>query len=163
MSSPWEAAINHVLWYETGGDLVNGALHLDPDDPGGLTKWGISQRAFPHLVIKDLNKKDAEDIYYEKYWTGPKIDQLPPRIAIQVFDHGVTAGPTRAIKILQSSVGLKADGIIGLKTKEACEWVDAARVFVIDRLDFYRRLNKPKYIDGWINRAAACALVAGKF
>jgi lysozyme family protein len=40
MSDPFEKALDFVLTAE--GDLVD-----DPPDPGGLTKFGISQRAYP--------------------------------------------------------------------------------------------------------------------
>jgi len=158
-----EAAINHVLWWETGGDLVNGAPHDDPDDPGGFTKWGISQRAWPNLSIKDLTKTQAETIYLNNYWFLFNINLLPPIIGIQVFDFGVTSGPSRAIRILQRTLNLKVDGNIGQKTIAACADPEAARKYLITRLNFYRKLKKSKYESGWENRAAACALVAGRF
>lgn len=159
----WEAAIEHVLWHETGGDLINGAPHLDPDDPGGFTKWGIAQKSWPELDVRNLTRAKAEQIYFDHYWLSEKINTLPSIVGIQVFDFGVTAGPDRAVRILQRALGLKVDGSVGLKTIEACKNIEAAKKFLIARLYFYRRLNKSKYEDGWENRTAICALVAGKF
>ena len=159
----WESAIEHILWWETGGDIVNGAPHDDPDDPGGLTKWGISQKAGPKINIANLTKDQASKIYFNHYWLSPKISLLPPIVGIQVFDFGVTSGPYRAIRILQRTLKLEADGNTGTKTITACADPEAARKYLIARLNFYRKLKKSKYESGWENRAAACALVAGKF
>lgn len=159
----WDAAIAHILWWETGGDLINGAPHNDPEDPGGFTKWGVSQRAWPNISVKDLTRPQAEALYYERYWLDPKINLLPPVVGIQVIDFGVTSGPDRAIRILQRTLKLKADGKIGNQTITACSDSEAARKLLIARLYFYRRLNKSKYEDGWENRTASCALVAGRF
>ncbi|MBK8639281.1 MAG: hypothetical protein IPN92_13770 [Chromatiaceae bacterium] len=49
--------IAHVLAAE--GGLVN-----DPRDPGGVTKFGISQRAYPALNIRGLTPDDAKANFY---------------------------------------------------------------------------------------------------
>ena len=53
--------IAHVLAAE--GGLVN-----DPKDPGGVTKFGISQRSYPALDIRALTLDDAKTIYQRDYW-----------------------------------------------------------------------------------------------
>ena len=45
------------------GGLVN-----DADDKGGLTKFGISQRAFPDEDIAKLTEVKAKQIYLEHYY-----------------------------------------------------------------------------------------------
>ena len=49
--------ISHVLAAE--GGLVN-----DPKDPGGVTKFGISQRSYPALNIRELTPDDAKANFY---------------------------------------------------------------------------------------------------
>ena len=69
----FEEIIDRVI--ESEGGYVN-----DPDDPGGETKYGISKRAYPEIVIKDLTIKQAKQIYYEDYWTPSKADQLSDQL-----------------------------------------------------------------------------------
>ena len=59
-------AVKIILKHE--GGYVN-----DPVDPGGETNMGISKRAYPYLNIKELTKKDAEDIYFKDYWLKAKV------------------------------------------------------------------------------------------
>lgn len=40
-----------------------GGLSEDPNDKGGTTKFGISQRAYPNVDIKNLTRQQAELIY----------------------------------------------------------------------------------------------------
>ena len=49
--------IAHVLAAE--GGLVN-----DPKDPGGVTKFGISQRSYSVLNIRELTPDDAKANFY---------------------------------------------------------------------------------------------------
>lgn len=49
--------IAHVLAAE--GGLVN-----HPKDPGGVTKFGISQRAYPALNIRELTPEAAKANFY---------------------------------------------------------------------------------------------------
>ena len=37
----------------------------DPDDKGGMTKYGISKRSYPDVDIENLTKAEAVQIYYE--------------------------------------------------------------------------------------------------
>ena len=53
----FEACVRHIL-------AAEGGLVHDPHDPGGLTHFGISQRAYPSLDIKALCVADATRIYH---------------------------------------------------------------------------------------------------
>lgn len=96
-----------------------GGLVDHPSDPGGLTNFGISQRAYPDLNIRGLSKPGAAAIYHRDYWLKIKGDDLPGAVALSVFDMAVNSGVIRSIKIMQRCLGLKEDGIIGPKTMEA--------------------------------------------
>jgi lysozyme family protein len=54
----WETAIAFVLRMEGGTTVEN-----DPHDPGGMTKFGISHKAFPDLDIANLTLEQAKEIY----------------------------------------------------------------------------------------------------
>ena len=55
-------AIERVLEHE-GGDAD------DPRDPGGKTRWGISQRAYPFLDLSTLTREAAIALYRRDAWT----------------------------------------------------------------------------------------------
>lgn len=104
-------AVAWVLHMEGGSKVTE-----DPDDPGGLTKWGIAQRSYPHLDIRNLTRQQAEDIYLRDYWLPCKCDALPAPIAVALFDSAVNQGPGRAVRLLQRALRVDEDGLIGDET-----------------------------------------------
>jgi lysozyme family protein len=70
----------------------------------------------------------------------------------------INAGPSRAIKLLQKSAGVTADGKLGPKTLEAVKTVDN-NSYVDARNNFYTGLVKQnpekysKFEKGWVNRS----------
>lgn len=56
--SDFERALAFCLKWE-GGDKITD----DPRDPGGLTKFGISQRAYPNEDIRKLTRGRAAFLY----------------------------------------------------------------------------------------------------
>ena len=98
--------------------LHEGELSRNPDDLGGVTKWGISSKQYPKLNIEQLTKEEAKEIYYKDYWEQKNYKNLPEEIAIKVFDLAVLMGEKPAVKILQRALratGHKVteDGILG--------------------------------------------------
>ena len=112
-SSAFEIALSFVLAME--GGFVD-----DPDDPGGMTRYGISQRAYPDLDIRHLTQAQASAIYYQDYWQPCQCDHLPVATACVLFDTAVNMGQGTAIKLLQQSVNTQVDGVIGQQTIAAC-------------------------------------------
>ena len=58
-----------------------GGLSDNPKDPGGLTKWGISQRSYPHLDIRNLKVEEAVEIYKRDFLRPLKADQYSGGVA----------------------------------------------------------------------------------
>jgi lysozyme family protein len=112
MLDPFDAAVAFVLSAE--GGLVD-----DASDPGGLTKFGISQRAYPNLNIRELTLDDAKALYRKDYWYPCSCDQLPGGVALIVFDAAVNQGVGRSIRMLQRSLNVPEDGVIGPVTLSA--------------------------------------------
>ncbi len=96
-----------------------GGLSVDARDPGGLTKYGISQRAYPHLDIRALTLEDAEAIYRRDYWAPIQGDEFPAGLALLLLDTAVNMGPATAVKLLQTTLQVTADGIPGSNTHTA--------------------------------------------
>ena len=157
MSDHYKEIIANVIEREGGATITN-----DPDDPGGLTKYGISKRSNPDLDIENLTLDDAIAIYKERYWDSSKADQLPKKLAESYFDMVVNAGKRRAVKILQQACNHKGhdlvvDGLIGKATIGACKSLESSR-FKAFRVRYYVDLveRKPKlmkYYYGWFRRA----------
>jgi len=155
----FEAAIKKTLMWE--GGLVD-----DPNDAGGLTNYGISQRAYPQLDIRALTPEKAHDIYRRDYWNQVKGDSfVNQRLANAVFDAGVNLGVHRASKMLQLVVGTEPDGVIGPVTLRALHGLPPETVlshFTLRRIGYYadlarRRANQRRFLGGWLNRTLSFA------
>jgi lysozyme family protein len=150
----FDRALQLVLRHE--GGLVD-----NPKDPGGLTKFGISQRAYPQLDIRGLTVADAADIYRKDYWDKIHGDDLPEPLAIVLFDTAVNVGWPRAILMLQESLGVTVDGNIGPQTLAACAKPEALVWFSAARVRFYvANRNYSVFGLGWIRRTISTALEA---
>lgn len=135
-----------------------GGLVDDPDDPGGLTNWGISQRSYPNLDIRNLTRDQAKAIYLRDFWQRAQMDQIDPAIAFQAFDFAVNSGIETAIRKLQAAVGVADDGHLGpvsLAAIKALSVSDVIMRYVAQRLRFWTKLKGwPHDGAGWANRAA---------
>ena len=145
-------AIGFVLSME--GGFVN-----DPNDKGGATKYGISQRAYPDLDIQHLTEEQAVAIYYQDYWRACRCDELPAAAACLVFDTAVNMGTRTAIRFLQQSLKVVDDGIIGPKTL-AASFINPPAAYLNDYLShranryFAIALNESqrRFYRGWLKR-----------
>ena len=155
----FEAAFAKTLKFE-------GCYVDDPADPGGETKFGISKRAYPDLDIEALSEGDAGEIYRRDYWTRCRYGEIQnAAIAIEIFDVAVVCGPRRANMMLQEAARranghhLEVDGILGDRTLgeiNKCE--SPAHLLAelrLQEVEYFLRLNRPKYLAGWIRRALA--------
>lgn len=97
-------------------------------DAGGPTKYGITHKTLAahrgvNFVtaeqVKNMTKKEAEDIYRASYWRQSGGDLLPVGLDYAAFDFGVNSGPATAVKSLQRVVGVTPDGIVGAMTIDA--------------------------------------------
>lgn len=155
MSTPFDQAFS-ILIGEEGGYCNNS------QGPGGATKYGICQRSYPTVDVKDLTVDTAKAIYKHDYWDKIVGDQLPPALALLVFDAAVNNGVSRSIQWLQSAVGAHPDGQIGPGTlalvrqhagPDAVNELCAA--FLAERMCFIAALNTwPTFGLGWSPRLA---------
>lgn len=161
----FDEAFNYTMPFEGWSACTN-----DPDDPGGLTKYGISKVNHPEVDVANLTLEGAKAIYKKMYWNAIKGDQIASgRVAIKFFDMAVNMGVKQATKLVQEALGdmgcsVAVDGMMGPKTLEALNGVDddVLFVFLVPLLEaFYRGLGKPKYIKGWLRRARTLPHVEG--
>jgi lysozyme family protein len=146
-------AFEKVLKFE--GGYVN-----DKSDSGGETKYGISKKAYPGIDIKSLTLEDVKAIYKKFYWNKIKGNEINnQKIAELIFDTAVNMGVRRAVKIAQTCLGVKVDGIVGNKTLNAlnnCEEDNFINAYKLQRIKLYveisKRGNNIKFLRGWITR-----------
>jgi len=144
--SSFAPAINNTLEFE--GKLAN-----SPNDPGGITNYGISLRwALSEmrsagdemrdlLDVDDDGDLDADDIrlldedtaraiYRIGFWDRYKYSRiLSQRVADKVFDMTVNMGPKQSHRHLQRALRatgnyVEDDGIAGPKTMQAANTAD---------------------------------------
>src|SRR5690606_19793114 len=110
----------------------------------------------PKSEVKSLKKQEAAAIYKAKYWDAVRGDDLPNGIDCYTMDYGVNSGPGRAIKDLQTVLGVPSDGVIGPLTLEALRKADPSKTITAlheRRMAFLRGLKTwGTFGKGWSRR-----------
>jgi lysozyme family protein len=144
---------------QSEGGFVN-----NPADPGGATNLGITLstltafRGRPQTVddVRALTVADVSPIYQANYWNAARCGDCPAGVDLMVFDAAVNQGVRRAVRALQTVVGVTADGAVGPGTLAAIRAADpTATINAIsaNREAFYRSLSTfPTFGTGWLNR-----------
>lgn len=136
-------------------DIEGGArVSDDPDDRGGLTRWGISQRAYPNEDIRNMTEARAKELFRRDYWEGCQCDRLPDALAIVMADAAFNQGCGTAIRLLQKALNVKVDGVmgpvtIGMAVRNGDP--DHLNEFIAHRLLRYAG-GQPKFRRGWFLR-----------
>jgi lysozyme family protein len=159
MNSNWQKSFELMLKSE--GGFVN-----HPSDPGGMTNLGVTKSTWENWVgresdeaeMRSLTPEKVEPLYKKKYFDAVRGDELPMGLDYLMFDFAVNAGAGRAIKTLQTAVGVTPDGGFGPMTMAAVQAVDPVELierFSQAKEDFYRSLNTfATFGKGWLNRVA---------
>lgn len=156
--SSFEPAINIVLKHE-------GGLADISEDPGGLTKYGISSKNYPDLDVKNLTLAQAKSIYKRDYWDRRKLGSLISQpIANLTLDMTVHHG--QGVRLIQKALrdtgeAVTIDNLMGPQTRSALNKV-APTAFINNavnrRKEYMQSLvdNNPKlgkFLAGWLTRA----------
>jgi lysozyme family protein len=177
MSLSFHHALGLVLAFE-------GAFTSDPDDPGGPTKWGVTQETYNgyrlekrrvEQSVQAMTRDECTEIYETQYWYPCHGDELTMNLAAVHFDTFVNLPPGAAFRCLQLAAngGCRVDGKWGPQTKAAVTRAihDRGEKNVIEnylraRAAYYAaRVQKDpvltKYIHGWMNRVNRLAAMYG--
>lgn len=148
--------------------LIEGGWSDHPNDPGGATMKGVTLAVYREYLGRDVSKEELrnipdahlDEIYRARYWNKTRCDDLPFGVDLSVFDFAVNSGASRAARLLQRSVGVVDDGIIGPKTIAAIKVVSAKHLiirFAEDRRNFYKSLKTfDTFGRGWLRRTDEC-------
>lgn len=151
----FDQAFQKVLGFE-------GGYGEHPDDPGGKTRYGITEAvartAGYRGDMKELPLDLAKRIYKHDFWDAVRAEELPIGIRYIVFDAAVNSGVGQSIKWLQRASGVNPDGIFGPITMKAVSEMgaDTLRMRLLgQRLRFMAGLsNWPAFSRGWARRIA---------
>lgn len=135
----------------------------NPNDSGGRTKYGISERSHPGAWANGPpTLEEAKRIYFQEYIVNQGFHKIKPEwLMEQVVDFGVHSGPHTSIVNLQRVLGVQADGKLGPITLGVLEKRDPEAVntlLVKERVKVLARIvqKRPKDLEflwGWLNRA----------
>lgn len=150
---------------------IEGALSLDPDDPGNWTggkvgagalkgtKFGIAAATHPDLDIANLSLDQAKALYRAEHWDKGNCDSLPWPVNLLLFEAGVNVGAGTAAKLLQQALRLppeQVDGIVGPGTARAIGLADRAELVARFQAKLGVRYAKlpgaPDNLEGWLYR-----------
>jgi len=167
MQSNWKQSFELMLKSEGGY-----ANH--PSDPGGRTNLGVTQATWENWIgrqsdeseMRSLTAEKVEPMYRKKFWDAVRGDELKIGIDYLMFDFAVNAGAGRAIKTLQTAVGVPVDGGFGPVTMNAVKSFESVKLierFSQAKEDFYRSLNTfDIFGKGWLNRVETVKAAALK-
>jgi lysozyme family protein len=144
--------------YNSRGDLVG-------------TNWGIAAPVAEEYFKRVVTRKDMEtlaesvamDIFKIKFWDEIHASEYPDQqLANLVYDGAVNHGVRWGVKLLQRSMGLKEDGVVGPVTLAALQAKDPEQVYYAyytARKNFYHAIvaNRPTqqvFLNGWMRRLA---------
>lgn len=156
----FEKALKKVLLWE-GGKVD------DPNDLGGRTAYGITQRTYNQYFkgdVWDITEEQIRYIYRIGYWDKIQGDLIISQsVAELTFDFAVNSGPSMATKKLQMLLNLTPDGRFGPLTLRAVNKKHSGVLFreLYDvRVAYYKLIvkNRPsnsKYLQGWLNRLSS--------
>ncbi|MBB5143939.1 glycosyl hydrolase 108 family protein [Desulfovibrio intestinalis] len=165
-----------------------------PADGGGLTKYGASlaflkgvaaesqsnrdtlermgiRLPITRQVIIDLTETQASSLFRWQFWDRLKLDLIPLRPAVVLYDAAVNSGPAQSIKLAQRGYNrcvtygqpLVVDGIMGPATRAAMKMADtdkALSAMLDEREKFFQTIgdknpSQQVFLRGWINRVDA--------
>jgi lysozyme family protein len=115
-AAKFRSSLTRVLVYE-------GGYSDHPNDPGGPTMKGVTQRVYDGYrrrnglgvrSVREMDQAELEAIYRKQYWDACRCDELPDGIDFVVFDGAVNSGPVQSVKWLQRALGVNnVDGHLG--------------------------------------------------
>ncbi|KIE59465.1 hypothetical protein A946_01985 [Methylacidiphilum kamchatkense Kam1] len=88
----WLAAVIAISQFECEFDKEGNVVSEDdPDDPGGLTKYGIDQRSHPDVDIKNLTFTCAVKICVDEFYRY-NLHKLPFKLCLFLAIMGMNVG-----------------------------------------------------------------------
>ncbi len=116
-------------------DVLEGGDRIVADPIGGVTKYGISQKAHPLIDVVSLTREGALAIQQQEYWLPAGCDVLRWPLNLVAYDTAINHGTPTAIEM----------------RLKAYNWAE----LILDRMKLYGHLrdrNPDAPFRGWIDR-----------
>ena len=158
----YEKLIPTVLKFE--GGFAN-----HPSDPGGATNSGVTLSTFRSVYgkdktvqeLKNMTMEQWEYIFKTRFWDRWKADDIDNQAIANLLVDWLWASGVYGIKYPQEVLGVKTDGIVGLKTLAAINYYPNKKE-LFEKLWNRRKKhfedivkNRPKskvFLKGWLRR-----------
>lgn len=152
-----DTLLDQILARESSKDTDN------PNDSGGRTKYGISQKWHPEAwVVGPPTRDAAKALYFHQYVVQPGFTQIKAEMVMdQLVDWGVNSGQMTAILHLQKVLNVKQDGVLGPASLQVVNSRDPLilnnqlvddRILMLDRI-VQKRPQDLEFLFGWHVRA----------
>ena len=146
-----------------------GNISEHPNDPGGLTKWGITIGTFRNFYGRYKTRQDLinmteaqwDEIFKKMFWDRWKADEIQSQSIANLLVDWVWASGIYGIKYPQQILGVTADGKVGQKTLAAINGYPNQKELFIKlwnrRKKHFKKIvkNRPAskvFLKGWMNR-----------
>lgn len=158
VSPDFLVAFAFTLELEGEGEFVD-----NPQDPGGATRWGITERvARRHGYtgdMRDLPRSVAQKIGWKEYWQGYSVGLLTMPLSLVVYDSVYNSGDLGVRWLQKVLPGVTVDGKLGPLTAHAASLVEPKRLaalVVAQRLEALTGMgNWGTFGKGWSRRCVA--------
>ena len=158
----YEKLMPTVLEFECG--FVN-----HPSDPGGATNSGVTLSTFRSIYgknktvqdLKNMTNEQWEYIFKTRFWDRWKADDIDNQSIANLLVDWLWASGVYGIKYPQEVLGVKTDGIVGLKTLAAINYYPNKKE-LFEKLWNRRKKhfedivrNRPQskvFLKGWLRR-----------
>lgn len=141
----------------------------DPDDHGGATNHGVTQKTYDGYRkarkltpcdVRDIGDREVADLYQQLFWLPAHCDELAAPLGICHLDWAVNHGVPGAIRTLQGALTLPVDGVFGPATRAAADAMvpmDAVSHYLELRCAWYLAYSQAnprqaKFLPGWLGR-----------
>lgn len=147
-AGPFERALAWVLTWE------GGYVERD-DDPGGPTKWGITQATYDAYrrkkglyvrPVRYMTDEECRTIYRTEYWERARCDGLAWPLSVAVFDAAVQHGVGTALRMLRNVQALTQ----GDAQTQALALIEHRRAFYHQLAT--HRPQLARFLRGWLAR-----------
>jgi lysozyme family protein len=128
---------------------LEGGFVNNPQDPGGRTNAGITQKTYdlfiekhelPEKAVIDLTEDEIRSFYFD-YWHQFRCDMINDTSEATVFFQFVVNAGNNAIRAIQEHCAITVDGIVGQQTLSPInnKIIDYNEILFI-QLRYYRKL-----------------------
>ena len=146
-----------------------GGFANHPSDPGGATNSGVTLSTFRSVYGKDKTVQDLKNmtmeqweyIFKTRFWDRWKADDIDNQEIANLLVDWLWASGVYGIKYPQEVLGVKTDGIVGLKTLAAINYYPNKKE-LFEKLWNRRKKhfedivrNRPQskvFLKGWLRR-----------